>query len=181
MSPTLSRWLPDTAQARRFWIGASGLSVQGAAAGKWIWSSPEPSGDSSSSGRAGHLPPRSTSTRCSPRYTFLGRRRSRRRWFLRRTWQLRPDGAQQADAWRQRIAIVGDHSVQKAEERRSFLVRSSCISRSRSDCVWRRQLRCLRGRRQRAEQEPACNPGREHQEPRRDPDHDDGNGAPSCH
>ena len=68
------------------------------------------------------LTPRPASAWRSTRRTFLGRRRSRRRRFLWRARQLRPNGAQQPDAWRQRIAIVGDHAVQKTKERRSFLV-----------------------------------------------------------
>jgi catechol 2,3-dioxygenase-like lactoylglutathione lyase family enzyme len=65
---------------------------------------------------------RPTSARCSPRCTFLGRRRSRRRRFRWRTRQLPANGAQQPDAWRQRIANVGNHSVQKTEKRCRLLV-----------------------------------------------------------
>ena len=36
--------------------------------------------------------------------------------------------------------------------------------------MWQHQLRCLRGWRKRAEQEPAYNPGREHKQPRYEPD-----------
>ena len=38
-----SRWWPlDMVRTHGFRIGSSGLSVPGAAAGKWIWSSPVP-------------------------------------------------------------------------------------------------------------------------------------------
>ena len=48
--------------------------------------------------------------------------------------------------------------------------------------MWRGQLKCLRGRRKHAEQEPACNPGREHEEPRYEPDRDRGdNPGPRFH
>jgi hypothetical protein len=66
--------------------------------------------------RACPLTPRPPSAWRSPWRTFFGCRRSRRRRLRWRTRQLRPNGAQQPDAWRQRIAIVSDHSVQKAEE-----------------------------------------------------------------
>ena len=70
----------------------------------------------------------------------------------------------------------------------SSLVKSSSISRSRSDChplrasVRRRQLRSLRARRKHAEQQSAYNPGRKHEKPRYKPDRDSGdNPSPRFH
>ena len=60
--------------------------------------------------------------RAAARVAFIWRRRSRRWRFRWRTRQLRSDAAQQPDAWRQRLAIVVNRPVQKAEERRSFRV-----------------------------------------------------------
>jgi hypothetical protein len=51
-----------------------------------------------------------------------GRYRPRWRRFGWRTGQLRPDVSKSLDARRERIAIVGDRSVQQPEEGRSFVI-----------------------------------------------------------
>jgi hypothetical protein len=96
---------------------------------------------------------RSTGTRCSTRRTFFGCRRSRRRRLRWRPRQLRPKGAQQGsvgttDSDRRRS--LGSEGWRSAAA--SSSVKSSCISRSRSDCVWQRQMKCLRGSRKQAGQ-----------------------------
>src|SRR6516162_10685272 len=46
VEPDPQKWLIHTARTCRLWIGATDLLVLGAVAGRWTWSSLEPSRDS---------------------------------------------------------------------------------------------------------------------------------------